>query len=159
MSLFDARAWASVDPRCFPFGDGVYGVLRETRLSFQEWREYFMKRVELEYPSPRAEDLKDVGVYGVTEREAFGDVDMEESALPPVARVSRLSPVGVPLHCFQLRGDLQLPVPTGPPVSVRPPVSLCQSPVGSRSLPRRALPTKPCSPTRGCSAGGLRRIC
>ena len=59
MSMFEPAFWSSFDPRCFPYGDGVFGVERRVALTFEEWARMLFEREELEYPS-----VFDVGSEG-----------------------------------------------------------------------------------------------
>ena len=49
LSMFDSKYWTMVEPRLFPYGDGVFGVLRDVELSFDEWVTYLLNREELDY--------------------------------------------------------------------------------------------------------------
>ena len=46
---FDPSVWTKMDPKCFIYGDGVWGIERETRMTFRQWIAYLMDRDELEY--------------------------------------------------------------------------------------------------------------
>ena len=37
---FDPALWSSMDPKCFPFGDGVFGIDRDAKFTFREWVTY-----------------------------------------------------------------------------------------------------------------------
>ena len=41
-----------MDPKCFVYGDGVWGISREGTHTFREWCAYFAERDELEYDDP-----------------------------------------------------------------------------------------------------------
>ena len=49
--IFNPNFWKSMDPRSFIYGDGVYGIERDTRFSYQEYLRYLFNRDELEYDS------------------------------------------------------------------------------------------------------------
>ena len=50
-SMFTAGFWSAADPLCFPYGDGVFGLERDTKINFQQWVCYLLDREELEYDS------------------------------------------------------------------------------------------------------------
>ena len=52
LSMFDASFWSSVFPRCFPYGDGVFGLERLRNVELDEYLEYLLQREELLYPDP-----------------------------------------------------------------------------------------------------------
>ena len=54
--MFDPQYWAMVEPTMFPYGDGVYGISRETEISFDEWVAYLLNREELLYDSVLMQD-------------------------------------------------------------------------------------------------------
>ena len=49
LSMYDPPLWAMCFPDCFPYGDGVFGLPRETPLTFQQWTRLLFLREELEY--------------------------------------------------------------------------------------------------------------
>jgi hypothetical protein len=49
LDAFDPAIWSSMDPKCFVYGDGVYGIERRAKVSFREWSAYLAERDELEY--------------------------------------------------------------------------------------------------------------
>ena len=49
VSMFSPDFWSAFDPVAFPYGDGVFGIERDTNLSYTEWCQYMMSREELEY--------------------------------------------------------------------------------------------------------------
>ena len=50
-SMFTSGFWSAFDPLAFPYGDGVFGVERDTALSYIEWCRYLLLREELVYES------------------------------------------------------------------------------------------------------------
>ena len=51
LSMFESKFWSAVDPRSFPYGDGVFGIDREEKLTFSEWVNMLLCREELVYKS------------------------------------------------------------------------------------------------------------
>ena len=49
LDSFDPKLWSAVDPKCFVYGDGVYGIQRRTKLTFKEWCACLAERDELVY--------------------------------------------------------------------------------------------------------------
>ena len=49
LSMYEAPLWAMCFPDCFPYGDGVFGLPRETPLTFQQWMQLLILREELAY--------------------------------------------------------------------------------------------------------------
>ena len=49
LSMYSPEYWQKCFPELFPYGDGVYGLVRDTPLTFREWACYFLERAELEY--------------------------------------------------------------------------------------------------------------
>ena len=49
LSMYEAPLWAMCFPDCFPYGDGVFGLPRETPLTFQQWMHQLILREELAY--------------------------------------------------------------------------------------------------------------
>ena len=49
VSMFTPQYWTGCFPVCFPYGDGVFGVEREARLTYEEWYRCLLARDELEY--------------------------------------------------------------------------------------------------------------
>ena len=49
LSMYTASQWAMCFPQCFPYGDGAFGLPRETRLTFQQWSSMIILREELVY--------------------------------------------------------------------------------------------------------------
>ena len=49
VSMFSPAFWSAFDPVAFPYGDGVFGLERDTRLTYPEWCRCLMAREELEY--------------------------------------------------------------------------------------------------------------
>ena len=49
LSMYSPEYWQKCFPLLFPYGDGVYGVVRDTPLSFRDWARYCLTRTELEY--------------------------------------------------------------------------------------------------------------
>ena len=50
-NMFDPQFWTAMDPRCFAYGDGVYGLERDASFSYSEYLRYLFNRDELEYDS------------------------------------------------------------------------------------------------------------
>ena len=48
-SRFDPKLWSAMDPKCFVYGDGVFGIERRVKLTFREWVTYLAERDELVY--------------------------------------------------------------------------------------------------------------
>jgi hypothetical protein len=48
-NMFDPYFWTSLDPCCFVYGDGAYGIDREVPVSFPEYLDYICSRDELSY--------------------------------------------------------------------------------------------------------------
>jgi hypothetical protein len=66
LSMFESKFWSAVDPRSFPYGDGVFGIEREQKLTFGEWVNLLLRRDELVYTSvveeaPLCMDASDSG--------------------------------------------------------------------------------------------------
>ena len=49
LSMYSAEYWQKCFPELFPYGDGVYGLVRDAPLTFREWAGYLLERAELEY--------------------------------------------------------------------------------------------------------------
>ena len=49
LSMYSCEYYQKCFPELFPYGDGVYGLQRDTQLTFREWASYLLERVELEY--------------------------------------------------------------------------------------------------------------
>ena len=49
MDTFDPAIWTKMEPQCFFYGDGVFGIERDTPLPFREWVSLLLERDELEY--------------------------------------------------------------------------------------------------------------
>lgn len=49
LSMYSCQFYQKCFPELFPYGDGVYGLQRDTALTFREWASYLLERVELEY--------------------------------------------------------------------------------------------------------------
>lgn len=49
LSMYSPEYWQKCFPEMFPYGDGVYGIVRDTPLTFREWAAYLFERAELEY--------------------------------------------------------------------------------------------------------------
>ena len=49
LSMYSPEYWQKCFPEMFPYGDGVYGILRDAPLTFREWASYLLERTELEY--------------------------------------------------------------------------------------------------------------
>ena len=49
LSMYSPEYWQKCFPEMFPYGDGVYGILRDAPLTFREWASYLLERAELEY--------------------------------------------------------------------------------------------------------------
>ena len=49
VNAFDPSVWSAMDPRSFPYGDGVFGIERRTKLSYRSWSALLLERDELEY--------------------------------------------------------------------------------------------------------------
>ena len=56
MSAFDVSLWSSMDPKCFVYGDGVWGIQRAGKITFREHCAYLAERDELVYPDPPSVD-------------------------------------------------------------------------------------------------------
>merc|ERR1712060_513854 len=52
VSTFSPGFWSAFDPVAFPYGDGVFGLEREAKLTYDEWCRCLMAREELEYDVP-----------------------------------------------------------------------------------------------------------
>ena len=80
LSMFDSSFWTSVDPLRFPYGDGVFGLERETELTYEQWCRCLMDREEL--------------VYSLEGGRGHGESDAGESDAVPkrVVRRSLLAP-------------------------------------------------------------------
>eukprot|EP00959_Pyramimonas_sp_CCMP1952_P274159 5730646-Pyramimonas_sp.AAC.1 len=50
--MFSPGFWSAFDPIAFPYGDGVFGLEREAKLTYDEWCRCLMAREELEYEVP-----------------------------------------------------------------------------------------------------------
>ena len=50
--MFSPGFWSAFDPVAFPYGDGVFGLEREAKLTYDEWCRCLMAREELEYEVP-----------------------------------------------------------------------------------------------------------
>ena len=49
--MFAPEFWTAMDPRCFVYGDGVFGIERDSKLTYAEYVRYLLNRDELEYSS------------------------------------------------------------------------------------------------------------
>ena len=49
LSMYSCEFYQKCFPELFPYGDGVYGLQRDSALTFREWASYLLERVELEY--------------------------------------------------------------------------------------------------------------
>ena len=49
LSMYSGTLWAMCFPHCFPYGDGVFALLRKCPLSFQQWSQMLLLREELVY--------------------------------------------------------------------------------------------------------------
>ena len=49
LNSFEPILWTATEPKCFVYGDGVWGIRRKTALTFREWSSYLLERDELEY--------------------------------------------------------------------------------------------------------------
>eukprot|EP00435_Cladocopium_sp_Y103_P040571 s119_g11.t1 len=49
LSMYSAASYQKCFPALFPYGDGVYGLPRDSPLTYREWASYLLMRVELEY--------------------------------------------------------------------------------------------------------------
>ena len=89
LSMFEPSFWSSVDPRSFPYGDGVYGIDRDTKLSFDEWARYLLQREELVYDSvvglAEGVSLQEQAGGGVTEGAGDDSPDAVAAAAPESA--------------------------------------------------------------------------
>eukprot|EP00438_Fugacium_kawagutii_P027137 Skav222436 [mRNA] locus=scaffold1766:1431:1835:+ [translate_table: standard] len=56
LSMYSPEYWQKCFPEMFPYGDGVYGIARDSSLTFREWASYLLERSELEYEVPSASD-------------------------------------------------------------------------------------------------------
>ena len=52
LSMYDKELWQKAFPHLFPYGDGVFGIVRETPMTFQQWATMMLLRTELEYQVP-----------------------------------------------------------------------------------------------------------
>ena len=52
LSAFDVSLWSSMDPKCFVYGDGVWGIQRAGNITFRDHCAYLAERDELVYPDP-----------------------------------------------------------------------------------------------------------
>ena len=50
-SSFDPELWSGMDPKSFTYGDGVFGIERETDMTYDDWARYLCAREELGYDS------------------------------------------------------------------------------------------------------------
>ena len=60
LSMYSCEFYQKCFPELFPYGDGVYGLPRDTPLTFREWASYLLDRVELEYEA--ADELEGSGL-------------------------------------------------------------------------------------------------
>lgn len=49
LSMYSRKLYQKCFPELFPYGGGIYGLQRNTALTFREWASYLLERVELEY--------------------------------------------------------------------------------------------------------------
>eukprot|EP00438_Fugacium_kawagutii_P022436 Skav232863 [mRNA] locus=scaffold2451:177362:177739:- [translate_table: standard] len=56
LSMYSPEYWQKGFPEMFPYGDGVYGIARDSSLTFREWASHLLERSELEYEVPAASD-------------------------------------------------------------------------------------------------------
>ena len=83
LSMYDAALWSKCFPDCFPYGDGVFGLPRETTLTFQEWASLLLLREELDYQV-------DNGILAAAA--PFSDADaVDDSNAPARGKSSRTS--------------------------------------------------------------------
>lgn len=57
LSMYSAEYWQKCFPELFPYGDGVYGLVRDAPLTFREWAGYLLERAELEYDAVDPTDI------------------------------------------------------------------------------------------------------
>ena len=75
LSMYQPEYWQKCFPELFPYGDGVFGLPRDTALTFREWAAYLLERVELEYDVCSAAELEpqgDVRPHAIGEDQAAG---------------------------------------------------------------------------------------
>ena len=49
LSMYDKELWQKAFPDLFPYGDGVFGIIRRRHMSFPQWAAYMLQRTELHY--------------------------------------------------------------------------------------------------------------
>ena len=74
--MFAPEFWTAMDPRCFVYGDGVFGIERDSKLTYAEYVRYLLNRDELEYSSMHDELAPD-GQPGSAAQ--HGEQDHDES--------------------------------------------------------------------------------
>lgn len=79
LSMYSCEFYQKCFPELFPYGDGVYGLQRDSALTFREWASYLLERVELEYEVVDQKKDDSVG----TGPNRSGSVLAESSAEPP----------------------------------------------------------------------------
>ena len=98
LSMYDPPLWAMCFPDCFPYGDGVFGLPRETPLTFQQWTRLVFLREELEY-SIDEKAFEEARLFVPTMRRSLRSVhEADDTALAEnrthLRRVRFLSPDG-----------------------------------------------------------------
>ena len=54
--MYSPDYWQKCFPEMFPYGDGVYGIMRDRLLTFREWASCLLERTELEHSVPELDD-------------------------------------------------------------------------------------------------------
>ena len=84
LSMYSSEYYQKCFPELFPYGDGVYGLQRDTQLTYREWASYLLERVELEYAvdsSRRSEEADSRG--SVLEADSRGAVPVFQPPIIP----------------------------------------------------------------------------
>ena len=74
MSMYGPEQWGMCFPFLFPYGDGVFGLARRTRLTFQHCDVMHLLREELSFQVTPA-DLKAAAAWAVDGEEATAVVE------------------------------------------------------------------------------------
>ena len=93
ISMYTPDLWARCFPKCFPYGDGVFGLPRATSLTFQQWASMLLLREELCY---------DVSAAAKAEAQAWF-----ESEGSPTASAAPPGPQRSTCHCVQCAAACQ----------------------------------------------------
>ena len=93
---FNPALWSSMDPKCFTYRDGAFGIERQVSLAFREWVAFLQERDELQYDGGVAWETITAPAAQGTRNEAE-DVEASGASLSSPTTVSSSVVGGHPL--------------------------------------------------------------